>query len=242
MEIWLEADTWLALVTLAFLEIVLGIDNIIFISLVVEKLPEERRQRARLLGLILALIFRIGMLVGISYMVQMKEPLFEISDHEVSIRDILLMAGGLFLLAKSTSEIHHKVENKEERINLRFSSFHMIIAQIVVLDIIFSLDSVLTAVGMVDEISIMVIAVVLAMIVMIIFAKSISNFINKNPALQVLALSFLILIGMMLVLDAMHYEIPKGYIYFAVFFSLVVELLNLRLGKNRARKSKEDTD
>jgi len=238
MEIWLQADTWIALLTLAFLEVVLGIDNIIFISLVVEKLPEEKRDKARYIGLLLALILRIGMLVGITYMMQMKEPLFTVYDHEVSIRDMLLLAGGLFLLAKSTSEIHHKVEDKDEEVKSRYSSFGMIIVQIVVLDLIFSLDSVLTAVGMVDEISIMIVAVVIAILVMISFAKPISNFVNKYPAIQVLALSFLILIGLMLVLDAMHYEIPKGYVYFAVFFSLTVELLNLRLSKNKEKKNK----
>lgn len=238
MEIWLLAETWLALGTLALLEIVLGIDNIIFVSLVCERLPEEKRQRARITGLTLALLLRIGMLAGISYLMQMKEPLFAISEHEVSLRDLLLLSGGLFLLAKSTTEIHHKVEGKENEVSIKYNSYRAIIFQIVILDIIFSLDSVLTAVGMVNEISVMIVAVVIAMIVMIAFAKSVSEFINKNPALQILALSFLILIGLMLVLDAMHFEIPKGYIYFAVFFSLMVELLNLRLSKNRRKRKK----
>lgn len=232
-------DTWIALVTLTFLEIVLGIDNIIFISLITNKLPEEQQPRARFIGLLLALLARVGMLIGITALMALKEPLFSISDHAVSVRDMLLFAGGAFLLAKSTSEIHEKVAGEEDEVSVKFKRFGMIILQIVLLDIIFSLDSVLTAVGMVDEISLMIIAVTISMIVMILFAKRISLFINKNPTLQILALSFLILIGVMLILESMHHEIPKGYIYFAIFFSLIVELLNMRLRKNKNKEAKK---
>ncbi|MEX1002137.1 MAG: TerC family protein [Crocinitomicaceae bacterium] len=238
MEMWLLADTWIALLTLTFLEIVLGIDNIIFISLISNRLPEEQQPRARFIGLVLALLTRIAMLIGILALMALKEPLFSIAEHPVSIRDILLLAGGLFLLAKSTSEIHEKISGKHNDVIVKVKKFGWIIVQIVLFDIIFSLDSVLTAVGMVDEISLMIIAVSISMIIMIIFSKRISLFINNNPTLQILALAFLILIGFMLILESMHYEIPKGYIYFAIFFSLIVELLNMKLRKKKPKEKK----
>lgn len=234
MEIFLQLDTWIALLTLTFLEIVLGIDNIIFISIVAGKLPQERQKSARFVGLSLALIVRIIMLFGITLLIGLTEPVIELYDFKLSWRDIILVIGGLFLIAKSTSEIHHKIAQDTEEgksKNKVITSFSSAIFQIVMLDIIFSFDSILTAVGLTNEIILMVIAVIISIIVMMIFAKAISNFINNQPTLQVLALSFLILIGFMLLIEGLHYEVPKGYIYFAVFFSLVVELINMKVRK-----------
>lgn len=234
MEIFLQLDTWIALLTLTFLEIVLGIDNIIFISIVAGKLPQERQKSARFIGLSLALIVRIIMLFGITVLIGLTDPVIEIYDFKLSWRDIILVIGGLFLIAKSTSEIHHKIAQEAEgktTANKAVTSFSSAIFQIVILDIIFSFDSILTAVGLTDKVILMVIAVIISIIVMMIFAKAISNFINNQPTLQVLALSFLILIGFMLLIEGLHYEVPKGYIYFAVFFSLVVELINMKVRK-----------
>lgn len=233
MDFFLQADTWIALLTLTFLEIVLGIDNIIFISIVAGKLPVHQQKKARLIGLTLALITRIFLLLGITWLIGLTDPVLEISAFSLSWRDIILFVGGLFLIAKSTSEIHHKVEGQpEEEVKpKKVSALGSALFQIVLLDIIFSFDSILTAVGLTNEIILMVIAVIVSIIVMMIFAGAISNFINKHPTLQVLALSFLILIGFMLVVEALHYEVPKGYIYFAVFFSLLVEIINMRVRK-----------
>lgn len=240
MEIFLQTDTWIALLTLTFLEIVLGVDNIIFISIVSNKLPEELRPKARMLGLSLALIFRIGLLLGISYIIKFKEPLITLFEHGFSGRDLILGAGGLFLLYKSTLEIHHKMEGEAEEIKAQSAkSFGSVILQIVFLDIIFSFDSILTAVGLVDHVSIMIIAVVISLGVMMTFAGKISAFINSHPTLQILALSFLILIGFMLLLEGFHFEVPKGYIYFAVFFSLGVEVINLRMKKKEHKNPVE---
>ena len=234
MEIWLEFGTWMALLTLTLLEIVLGIDNIIFIAIICNRLPEEKQQRARTIGLSLALILRVLLLMGMAYIIQLKNPLFTVFEHDVSIRDILLFAGGLFLLAKSVSEIHGKMDpDEEEKKEKKTYTMRTIIFQIVIFDLIFSLDSVLTAVGMAKELMVMILAVVIAMLVMLAFSEKISNFINNNPTLQILALSFLTLIGAMLFMESAHYEIPKGYIYFAVFFSLAVEMVNLRLRKSK---------
>lgn len=236
MEIFLQTDTWISLLTLTFLEIVLGVDNIIFISIVSNKLPEAQQARARNLGLILALFFRIGLLMGISYIVKFTDPLFGIMGHDFSGRDLILFFGGLFLLTKSTLEIHHKMEGEPEEIKAHSAKkIGAVLAQIVFLDIIFSFDSILTAVGLVEHVSIMIIAVVISLGVMMAFAGKISSFINKHPTLQVLALSFLILIGFMLLLEGFHFEVPKGYIYFAVFFSLSVEIINLRM-KGKSNK------
>lgn len=235
MEIFLEAGSWVALLTLTFLEIVLGIDNVIFISIVTAKLPQEQQPRARNLGLTLALVFRIILLLGITWIIGFSEPLFSILDLEISGRDLILMAGGLFLLAKSTSEIHHKVEGEEVTqegsSEKMVQSFSKIIIQIILLDLVFSFDSILTAVGLTQEVLIMIIAVIISIIIMMLFAGKISDFINKHPTLQILALSFLILIGFMLVIEGLHFHVPKGYIYFAVAFSLLVEVLNMRLRK-----------
>ncbi|QYA24534.1 TerC family protein [Gramella sp. MT6] len=235
MEIFLQPDTWVALLTLTFLEIVLGIDNIIFISLVAGRVPEADQKRARLGGLTIALVMRILLLLSITWIIGLTKPVLTVADFELSWRDIILIAGGIFLLVKSTLEIHHKVEGQENDPETGTPSktmdFTSAIIQIVLLDIVFSFDSILTAVGLTDEILLMIIAVVIAIIVMMIFAKPVGEFVNNHPTIQILALSFLILIGVMLIVEGAHYHVPKGYIYFAVFFSLAIEMLNMRYRK-----------
>ncbi len=232
MEIFLTLDTWIALLTLTFLEIVLGIDNIIFISIVAGKLPKEEQRKARLVGLSLALIVRIILLMGITWLIGLTDPVINVSGFALSWRDIILATGGLFLIAKSTSEIHHKVEGDEKEKEIKKpKAFSNAIVQIVLLDIIFSFDSILTAVGLTNQITLMIIAVIVSILVMMLFAKAIGDFVNKHETLQILALSFLILIGFMLIVEAIHIHVPKGYIYFAVFFSLVVEVINIRARK-----------
>lgn len=234
MEIFLQPDTWVALLTLTFLEIVLGIDNIIFISLVAGKVPEENQKKARLGGLSIALIMRILLLLSITWIIGLTQPVLTIADFELSWRDIILISGGIFLLIKSTLEIHHKVEGQESEPGQKpksSMSFSSAIIQIVLLDIVFSFDSILTAVGLTDQVILMIIAVIIAIIVMMIFARPVGNFVNKHPTIQILALSFLILIGVMLIVEGAHYHVPKGYIYFAVFFSLLIEMLNMRYRK-----------
>lgn len=234
MEIFLQPESWIALLTLTFLEVVLGIDNIIFISIVSNRLPENQQAKARNTGLLLALAFRIGLLLGISWIISFKEPLFTVFQWEISGRDLILLIGGLFLLFKSTVEIHHKMEGASEKhAEGKKVGFLGVITQIVLLDIIFSFDSILTAIGLTEELLLMIIAVVISIGIMLLFAAKISDFISKHPTLEVLALSFLILIGFMLVVEALHYHVPKGYIYFAVFFSLIVEVINMRMRKNR---------
>ena len=235
MEIFLQPDTWVALLTLTFLEIVLGIDNIIFISLVAGKVPEESQKKARIGGLSIALIMRILLLLSITWIIGLTKPVLTIADFELSWRDIILIAGGIFLLVKSTLEIHHKVEGQVEeemgKKNKSTISFSSAIVQIVLLDIVFSFDSILTAVGLTDQVILMIIAVIVSIIVMMIFAKPVGEFVNQHPTIQILALSFLILIGVMLIVEGAHYHVPKGYIYFAVFFSLAIEMLNMRYRK-----------
>lgn len=232
MEFLLQPETYISLLTLTMLEIVLGIDNIIFISIITDRLPKENQKRVRTIGLLLALVMRIILLSFITYIIQLKEPLFTITKFEVSVRDVILFLGGTFLLAKSVSEIHGKVEGSHEHeVSKKKQSFAQVILQILLLDIVFSFDSILTAVGLSNQLPIMITAVIISMIVMIYFVEIISRFINKHPTLQVLALSFLILIGFMLILDGFHFEIPKGYIYFALFFSVMVEMVNMRLRK-----------
>ncbi|HAW19249.1 MAG TPA: hypothetical protein DCX14_03625 [Flavobacteriales bacterium] len=243
MDIFLQPEAWIALLTLTFLEIVLGIDNIIFISIVSNRLPEEQQPKARSIGLLLALFVRILMLSGISYIIGFTQPLFEVFEHPVSGRDLILAVGGLFLVAKSITEIHDKVDKDELELSgdSKPISFKNVLMQIVLLDIIFSFDSILTAVGMSGDLIIMVSAVVISIFVMMAFATPISKFINKYPTLQMLALSFLILIGFMLILESVHIEVPKQYIYFAVFFSLLVEFLNIRARKKRVKQRQETT-
>ena len=251
MEIFLKADAWLALLTLCFLEIVLGIDNIIFISIVSNKLPEELRRQARNTGLALAMIVRICFLLGITWIIGFIEPLFTIpanwlisTDLPVSGHDLILGFGGLFLIAKSTMEINHEMEGSDDDDDAdgipkkTQVSLSGTIVQIILLDIIFSFDSILTAVGIVDrdKVIIMILAVVFSIIVMMFFSGKISRFIQEHPSMEVLALGFLILIGFMLFLEALHYVIPKGYIYFAVAFSMLIEFTNIRVRKKRKTK------
>ena len=230
MEWMTNPEIWIALVTLTVLELVLGIDNIIFISILAGKLPKEQQGRARVVGLGLAMFTRILMLISLAWLVHMNEPLFTVLDHGISGRDLILLAGGLFLLAKSTHEIHDKLEGEEEETNVRARpTFGAVIAQIIVLDIVFSIDSVITAVGMVEEVRVMVAAVVLAVIMMMVFSAPISAFVERHPTVKMLALSFLLLIGVALIADGLQFHIPRGYIYFAMGFSVMVEMLNLRL-------------
>ncbi|MCC3159000.1 TerC family protein [Hymenobacter sp. 15J16-1T3B] len=235
-----SAETWISLLTLTFMEIVLGIDNIIFISIVVNRLPAEQHARGRTLGLLLALVFRIGLLLSISWIVGLKEPLFHVdvpwADHDFGVtgRDIILFIGGLFLIGKSTTEIHTKLQGEDDAADRpgAATSFAKIMVQIVLIDVVFSFDSILTAVGLVSNVLVMIVAVLLSMGVMLAFARVIADFVNRHPTVKMLALSFLIMIGVMLVAEAFHQEIPKGYVYFAMAFSLGVELLNMRLRKN----------
>jgi len=249
MELFLKADTWLALLTLCFLEIILGIDNIIFISIVSNKLPEEaQRRKARNIGLLLAMGVRILFLLGITWIISFTEPLFTVPEnfvisHKVAFsgRDLILGFGGLFLIAKSTMEINHEMEGDDEEEDGFKKAAQVTIAgtivQIILLDIIFSFDSILTAIGIVSHVSIMIIAVIVSIFVMMIFSGRISRFIKEHPSMEVLALGFLILIGFTLFLEALHEEIPKGYIYFAVAFSLLIEFTNIRVRKKRKKKS-----
>ena len=232
MEWITQPQGWISLLTLTTLEIVLGIDNIIFISLLAGKLPQSEQARARTLGLGLAMIIRILLLLSITWIMRLTTPLFTIGQ-EISGRDLILIIGGLFLIAKSTFEIHDKLEGTEEHLNVRGRvSFWGVIAQILILDIIFSLDSVITAVGMASHLSIMIAAVIIAVVFMMISSGPIAAFVNRHPTVKMLALSFLILIGVSLVAEGLDQHIPKGYIYFAMAFSVFVEMLNLRLRKS----------
>lgn len=235
MHIFLQPESWIALLTLTFLEIILGIDNIIFISIVTNKLPKGLQSRARTTGLGLALIFRIGLLLGITWIITFTQPLITIFDLEISGRDLILLTGGIFLIFKSTMEIHNKMEGEEHHgeDNKKGHSFVGTIIQIILLDIIFSFDSILTAVGLTEEVLLMIVAVIISIGIMMAFSGKISEFISNHPTLEILALSFLILIGFMLMIEAFHHHVPKGYIYFAVFFSMVVEMLNMRMHKKR---------
>ncbi|PYQ06464.1 MAG: hypothetical protein DMF82_06085 [Acidobacteria bacterium] len=228
---WLrDPQAWIGFVTLAVLEIVLGIDNLIFISILVGKLPARDQPLARRLGLGLAMLGRIGLLLSLSWVVRLTNPLFSVAGQEISGRDLVLIVGGLFLLAKSTHEIHDKLEGEEGRASGRVApSFASVLVQVMLLDLVFSLDSVITAVGMVDRISVMVAAVVTAVAVMMAFAGRVSAFIHRHPSVKMLALSFLLMIGVMLVAEGFDQHIPKGYVYFAMAFSVFVEALNIRM-------------
>ena len=235
MEWITNPESLIALLTLTVLEIVLGIDNIIFISILAGKLPKEQQNKARLTGLGLAMITRILLLFSIVWIMKLTLPLFTVLGQEISGRDIILIAGGLFLLAKSTFEIHDKLEGEEGHLNAKVAkSFGSVITQILLLDIVFSLDSVITAVGMANNIIIMIVAVVIAVGVMMVSSKSISNFVEEHPTVKMLALAFLILIGVSLIAEGLEQHIPKGYIYFAMAFSVFVEMLNLRM-KGKAK-------
>jgi len=227
-----DPQLWIGFLTLTILEIVLGIDNVVFISILAGKLPAHQQEKARKLGLTLALVTRILLLLGISWIVGLTKPLFEILNHPISGKDLILGIGGLFLIAKATHEIHEKLEGEEGHASRKVAPrFASVIIQILLLDIVFSLDSVITAVGMVNKIPVMIAAVVIAVGFMLLFSGAISSFINRHPTLKMLALSFLILIGVMLVAEAFHREIPNGYSYFAMAFSVDVEILNMNLRK-----------
>jgi predicted tellurium resistance membrane protein TerC len=232
MEWITDPQIWISLVTLTALEIVLGIDNIIFISILSGKLPVEQQARARQTGLMLALITRVALLCSLAWMVKLTAPLFDVFGFELSGRDLILLGGGLFLIVKSTREIHEKLEGAEEGADPKGrAKFGAIIVQILLLDLVFSLDSVITAIGMANNLAVMIAAVVIALLVMLRYAGAISDFVHHHPTLKMLALSFLLLIGVTLVAEGTHQHVNKGYIYFAMAFSFGVELLNLRLRK-----------
>jgi predicted tellurium resistance membrane protein TerC len=234
MDWMADPQAWIAFGTLVVLEIVLGIDNVIFISILAGKLPAQEQQKARLTGLALAVITRLLLLLSLSWIIGLTAPILTLSNFALSGRDLILLAGGLFLLGKSTLEIHQKLEGDEGHASSSVkASFASVVTQILLLDIVFSLDSVITAVGMVDRLSIMIAAVLVATFVMIISARAISDFVNRHPTVKILALSFLLLIGFTLIVEGMHQHIPKGYIYFAMAFSVFVEMLNLRMKKKR---------
>lgn len=238
MNFLLQPETYISLLTLTLLEIVLGIDNIIFISIVTNKLPVDRQKRIRTTGLLLALAFRIGLLALLTAIMGLIRPLITVGSFAFSARDLILLMGGIFLITKSITEIHGKVEGEgHSEASSGSRATYYVLMQIVALDIIFSFDSILTAIGLSNQLAIMITAVVISMVIMIYFSGFISAFINKHPTLQVLALSFLILIGFMLAMEAFHYEIPKGYIYFALFFSMIVEMINLRVRKRAVGRS-----
>lgn len=257
MDIFLSANTWLSFLTLCFLEVVLGVDNVIFISIVSNKLPPAQRKRARNIGLLLALCVRIAFLSAISWIIHFTDPVFYLTDlipdwlggmidraaitadenvNGVSIHDLILLAGGLFLIGKSTVEINHEMESSGRSISPQKSrGMWGVVLQIILLDVIFSFDSILTAIGVANELLIMIMAIIFSIAVMILYAGSISRLIEKYPSLQVLALGFLILIGFMLFLEGLGHEIPKGYIYFAVAFSLLIEITNIQVRKKKSK-------
>lgn len=230
----------IALVTLILLEVVLGLDNIIFISIVAGRLPVEQQKKARQLGIGLAMILRLALLTMVSLILRLQGELFNLWGNSISIKDLILIGGGLFLLYKSSAEMYHKLEGEEgdQSKNIRSNSFRNIIFQILMLDLVFSIDSIITAVGMVDELWIMYTAVIVTVVIMLFAAGPISRFINKHPALKVLALSFLLLIGFSLIAEGLAFHIPKGYLYFAMAFSLLVNFLQIKLNKSRGGKVK----
>jgi len=237
-EILFTAEGLISLSTLIVLEVVLGIDNIIFISIVSDKLPQNDQKKARILGLSLALLMRIALLFGISWIVGLTKPLVTIFEFNLSGRDLILIAGGLFLLAKSTTELHAKVSGIEDadekhKVGAKKMSLNYAIMQIILLDMVFSFDSILTAVGLSEHLIIMIAAVIFSVIIMLIFSEKVSHFVNNHPTVKVLALSFLLMIGMLLLVDGFHVHVPKGYVYAALAFSLFVEFLNLKMRKNK---------
>jgi predicted tellurium resistance membrane protein TerC len=230
-----DPQAWIGFATLTVLEIVLGIDNIIFISILADKLPQGQQRRARLVGLGLAMLTRILLLFSLTWIIRLTQPLFSVLGEEISGRDLVLLLGGLFLLAKSTHEIHGNLEGEDGEASARIApSFAGVLVQIMLLDIVFSLDSVITAVGMVDELGIMVAAVVVAVVFMMAFSGTISDFVSRHPTIKMLALSFLLMIGVALIAEGLDQHIPKGYIYFAMAFSVGVELLNMRVRRAHA--------
>lgn len=232
-----DPAAWMSLATLTALEIVLGIDNLIFLSIVASRLPAHQQNPARRIGLSLALIMRLVLLAGITWIASLTAPILSIYGFDLSWRDLIMLGGGLFLLVKGTLEIHHTMEEHQEEGSAQKASFPVAIAQIVALDLVFSLDSVITAVGMADHLEIMIAAVVIAMGVMLVAAEPVGNFVNRHPTVKMLGLSFLILVGMMLVAEGLHFHIPRGYLYFAIAFSAGVEALNLMVKRRRERSA-----
>ena len=231
-ELLLNPEIWIAFLTLTALELVLGIDNIIFISILVDKLPKEKQEFARRLGLFLAMFMRIGLLLVLSWIVGLTEPVLSLFGFDISGRDLILISGGLFLIWKSTGEVHQLLEGEEgEESRKVASSFAGVIAQIVVIDLVFSLDSIITAVGMVSQVEVMIAAVVASVGLMMLFASAIGRFVTNHPTIKMLALSFLVVVGVVLIADGFGHHVPKGYIYFAMAFSVCVEMLNIRLRK-----------
>jgi len=226
----LTSEGLVSLLTLSIMEIVLGIDNIIFISIITSRLPQMQQQKARILGLSLALLFRVALLFAVTWIMGLTKPIFTVFTEEISGRDLILISGGLFLLFKSTREIHHNTEGGEEQQKkVKAQTFSSAIFQIILLDIVFSFDSILTAVGLVKHIVIMIAAVIISMVVMILSARTIGDFINRHPTVKMLALSFLLMIGLLLIVEAFDVHVPRGYVYFAMAFSLFVEFLNIRV-------------
>lgn len=228
----------ISLLTLTFLEIVLGIDNIVFISIIGSRLPVDQQKKVRVLGLTFALVARILLLLAINWIIGLKQPILTINNFDLSFRDLILIVGGMFLIAKSTSEMHKKFESSETEKKEKLKKYTMrsAIIQIILLDVVFSLDSIITAVGLVDEVYIIVIAIVISMAVMLLFAKRISDFINNHPAMKLLAIAFLLMIGTVLVIEGFHVHVPKGYIYFSMAFALGIEVLNMKLRKTHKPK------
>jgi predicted tellurium resistance membrane protein TerC len=228
----LSLDGLVSFSSLVLMEIVLGVDNIVFISILTGRLPHHQQERARVIGIGLALLIRIALLFMITWLIAANQPLFTVFDFGFTLRDLILIAGGLFLIYKSTTEVHQKLEGREGQSGSQASlSFSAAIFQIILLDIVFSFDSILTAIGLVQSVLIMVLAVIIAMVVMLLSANRISHFIERHPTVKMLALSFLLMIGVLLLLDGFHQHVPKGYVYFAIFFSLLVEALNIKVRK-----------
>lgn len=250
LELLTSADAWIAFFTLTALELVLGIDNIIFISILVDRLPEERRELGRRLGLFLAMFMRIALVSALSWLIGLTAPLFTVFSHGISGRDLILIGGGLFLLWKSTKEIHQMLEGEREEVSAKpTAGFSGVILQIVLIDLVFSFDSIITAVGMVDELAVMIAAVIVSVGLMMLFATPIGQFVSANPTIKMLALSFLVVVGVVLIADGFGHHVPKGYIYFAMAFSVSVEMLNIRVRRRSsiqpsqppATGTKEDT-
>jgi predicted tellurium resistance membrane protein TerC len=232
MELLLNPEVWIAFFTLTALELVLGIDNIIFISILVDKLPKEKQEIARRIGLFLAMFMRIALLLLLSWIVGLTEPILTVTSFEITGRDLILISGGLFLIWKSTGEVHQLLEGEEGEESRRVAaSFAGVIAQIMVIDLVFSLDSIITAVGMVSEVAVMIAAVVASVGLMMLFAGAIGRFVSDHPTIKMLALSFLVVVGVVLIADGFGHHVPKGYIYFAMAFSVAVEMLNIRMRK-----------
>ena len=236
LELLTDPQAWLAFATLTALELVLGIDNIIFISILVDKLPPAQRALARRLGLFMAMFMRIGLLLVLSWIIGLVAPLFTVLGQEISGRDLILIGGGLFLLWKSTGEIHQSLEGEEGHASSAVkATFTAVILQIMVVDLVFSLDSIITAVGMVDEIAVMIAAVIASVVLMMVFAGAIGRFVSDHPTIKMLALSFLVVVGVVLIAEGLDHHVPKGYVYFAMAFSVAVEMLNIRMRKRAAR-------